>query len=507
MNKKGIWIGLIVAAIVVVAGVSAAAILNKNPKQQYFSAEKASWDFMTEVVEDRYGDELEWMDQMKETPNESTIELSASYNDPSGFDTMGIQPLINNSSITIENSVDPENKEMTAALSAGVAGISLEDIKLYVTADKAMASLPFLDKYVQVKESDLSGLLHTFDPIAFTGEEEINFDALFNQEPIPEEDLEYIQDTYLKLIYDELPEEAFTSEEESVDVNEESMQATKVTLALSEEQIKSIIEKVLTEAEDDERLKEIITQQSSSPIPYTTEEIEQLTEEYDTAIAEAKTGLEDVTIPDGLISTIWIDNDLIVKRDVAIKIGPSEAELAELSLVGTQSLQNNTQTFDYALEDKNPSNESTVNVTGDLSWQDGSADDSIKLSSEDTELTYSATEQLVDGTREFDRTFAFSDPASPSPFELNWNGKSTYDQDQMNADHHVSFIGEGLSEDIFQLNVTTDAALVKSIDAGMDDKEVVDLGAMSEAELETYMTQEFSPQLQQWLMMFMGAGF
>ncbi|MRH41375.1 hypothetical protein GH741_01650 [Aquibacillus halophilus] len=504
-SRKTIWIIVVAAIIVVGAGVSAAVLLNLNPKQQYFSAELESWNSMKEAAENRYGDELDWTEEIKESPNESTLELSAEYNDPSGFDSMGIQEIVNSSTITLKNSLDPTNKEMALDLSANFSGITIEDIRFYLTSEKMMASLPFLDKFLQVKESELGGMLHELDPANFTGEEEIDFDSFFNQSMLSEEDMEHLQDTYLKMIYDELPEDAFTSEDEAVDVNGETLDSTKITLDLSEEQLKNIIEKVLTTAETDEKLKEIIQQQSS--FSYPSDDVSQMLEDFDAGIAEAKKALNEAKIPNGLTSTLWVNDDLVVKRDFTIELGPSESELAEFTLAGTQLLQEENQNFDYTLGVNDGTMDNMVNLTGDLSWQDNMADDQIKISTSDMELVFTGTEELNDGTRDFDRTFSFVDQTSASTFELNWDGVSTYEQDQMNAEHNLSFVSEGMNESIFQLSINTDAKIVKSLDIDTDSMEVVDLGTMSAEEIDAYIQEEFTPQLQQWMMQFMGAGF
>ncbi|WP_186576068.1 DUF6583 family protein [Aquibacillus kalidii] len=506
-SRKTVWIvALVAVAIIVVASISASALLKKNPKEEYFSAELKSAQFMTDVVKDRYSDEFAWAEEVKKKPSESTVELSAEFNDPSGFDSTGMQSIINSSSITLKNSLDPEKKEMAMELSANVAEMPIEDIKFYLTADKMMASLPFLDKFLQVNESDLGALLYELDPMTFTGEEEYKFETFFNQTVLSEEDKKHFQDTYLKMIYDELPEEAFTSKDEKVEVNGEEVKASKITLKLSEEKLKSIIEKVLTEMEKDEKLKDLIKQQASlDPVSYSAGDLTQILEDFETGIADVKKELKDFQIPNGLTSTLWIKDELVVKRDFSIEMGPSESELAKLTVTGTQSLTKEKQSFDYELGFKDDVDEGVVNITGDLSWKDKKADDKITIAVEDMELSYTGTEELKDGTREFDRSFAMKDPASMSNFELSWDGSSTYEKDQMNGEHHFALVGEGISSDIFQLNVNNDAKIVKSLDIDTDSKEVVDLGAMSAEEIQTYMMEEAMPQFQQWMMGFYGS--
>ncbi|MDL4842090.1 DUF6583 family protein [Aquibacillus rhizosphaerae] len=509
-SKKFIWIASIAAILIVGASVAAATIFNKNPKEQFFSAEVNSLNFMKDAVEERYNDELDWVEATKEKPSETTMELSAEFNDPSGFDSTGMQEFINSSTITLTNGFDPKNKKMTLEAKASMAGISLEDIKFFLSSDNVMLSLPFLEKVIEVKESDLPDLITQFDPTGATAVEEFEFDRFFNQKLMSEEDIKHIQETYVQMIYKELPEDAFSAEDDTVDVDGEQVEATKLSLQLSEQQLKDIIEKVLTALENDERLKEYLKEQMAlDPAiagTYTSEDMAQLINDFDTGIAEAKKELKDLQIPNGLTATVWTENDLIVKRDFSIEMAPAGEELVTFTIAGTQLLEKETQVFDYELGFDDGTEADSLTLTGDLSWKDGKADDSITVSAAGVELSYTGAEQVNDGTREFDRQFAFNDSALPSAFQLNWNGSSTYDNDQMNSTHNFSVVGEGISEDIFQLNVSNDAELVKSIEFDTGSKEVLDLGSMSQEEIQMYIMEEAGPQLEQWMTLF-NAGY
>ncbi|WP_079708985.1 DUF6583 family protein [Paraliobacillus ryukyuensis] len=506
ISKKVIWIIAAVAVIVIAAGVSAAMLLTKNDKQAYFSAEMNSLNFMKDEVEERYGDELDWMEQTKEKPSETTVELSANYNDPSGFDSTGFQQIINNASVTLVNSYDPENKKMMVDAKASAAGISLEDIKFYLSEDEMMVSLPFLEKVLQVKEDELGNLLTTLDPSATTGLEDIEFDQFFNQNVMSDEDIEHFREAYLQMIYDELPKGAFTSEEETVEVNGASVKATKLTMHLSEKQLKGIIEKVITTAQNDDVLKEYIEEQASlEQFAYNASEVDQLLTDFDTALTEMKDGLSDFQIPNGLTSTLWTKDNLIVKRDMSIEMAPADEELVAFTVTGTQQLEDKNQTFNYQLGFDDGVEAQSLAIKGDLSWKDQQADDKITVSAGDMELSYTGTEQMNDGTREFDRQFGMND--GMQNFRLNWTGDSTYEQDQMNAQHNFSVSAEGITEDMFELQLNNEAKLVKSVDFDAGSKEILNLGSMSETELQNYFMQEATPQFQQWMMKFYMGGF
>ncbi|SDJ97438.1 DUF6583 family protein [Sediminibacillus albus] len=508
LSKKTIWIIALAVVIVIGGSISASALLKKSPKEQYFSAELNSFNLMKDIVKDRYSDEFAWNEATKEKPSESTIEFSAEYNDPSGYDMTGMSDLINNATITLKNDLDPKKKEMSLEASANIAELSVDGVQFYLTSEKAMLTLPFLNEFLQVKESNVGNLLYQADPYAFTGDEEIEFDKFFNQTLISEDHLTHLQDTYLKMIYEELPDDAFVSADEKVDVDGKTIDAAKITLSLSEDQVKKLIEKVLTTAENDDQLKEIIKEQASlDPVTYNSEDVATMIEHFDESIKEAKQDLKDLQVPEGLTSTLWVQDDLVVKRDFSVEMGIDGMEPAALTVAGTQSLAKETQAFDYEFAFKDGYSEESVNLTGDLSWKDNKADDQITISVANSglELSYTGTEELTDGTRDFDRKFTFSDPSSMAAYQLIWVGQSTYEKDQMNAEYHLAFEGDGLSQDIFQMNMDMDSKLVKSLDIDTDSMEVVDLGTMNAEEMETYYLEDVMPQLQEWMMEFYGA--
>ncbi|WP_053218267.1 DUF6583 family protein [Virgibacillus senegalensis] len=508
ISKKTLWIIVLAAVIVIGASISASALLKKNPKEQYFSAELNSFQFMKEVVENRYSDELDWVEATKEKPSESTFEVSAEYNDPSGYDMTGMSDIINNATITLKSGYNPEKQEMSLEAGANIAELSIEGIQFYLTSDKAMFTLPFLKEFVQVNETDLGDLLQQADPYTFSGEEEIEFDNFFKQSTLSEDQLKHLQDTYVKMIYDELPEDAFAAGDETVDVNGEKVDASKVTLSLSENQVKGLLKKVLSTMENDDQLKEIIKDQASlNPVTLNNGEITAFLEDFEEGIKESKEDLEDLKLPNGLTSILWMKDDLIVKRAFSVDLGYKEEEPVQLSLTADQLLTKEAQNFDYTLGFKDEWTDDTFHITGDLSWKDNKADDEITLTNTGSglEFNYTSTEELAGGTRDFDRSFSMNDPASMEAYNLIWDGQSSYDKDQMNAEHHLALEGEGISQDIFQLNVSSDAKLVKSLDIDTGSENVVDIGKMSPEEMESYYYEDVMPQLQNWMMEYYGS--
>ncbi|WP_404453443.1 hypothetical protein LG329_03570 [Virgibacillus necropolis] len=517
-GKKGTskkFIIFIITALLIVGGsVSAFVLLNVSEKQKYFLAEKNSFEVIGEQFEKRFEPELNWQEKVKESPTESSFELSATYNDPAANATpFGPAQIINNSTLTINNSLDRKEKKMATEISGAFGGITIDGLNLYLTSEKFLVELPFLKELLQIKEGDIGKLLHEVDPEIYTGKEKVDFDTFFSgSKVLSEDDLDYLKKEYAEMIYDKLPDDAFKATEEAVEVNSKSIDAEKLTFHLTEKQVKDLLTSTMEKMKDDKRLKEIIREQiaiqslgagvsTSNIAPALESDIDGMMEEFDASLDTAIKELESFQIPDGFTSTIWVNDDLIVKRDFSVKMGPSKDELVTLEIKGTQMLGETKQTFDYTIGDIE--NDSSMTITGDLSWKNKKADDSIKLAAADFELAYEGTSTLEDGKREFERLFSFK--TGPDQGELNWSGNASYKEDEMNSEHTFAVQIPGMPEDMLSLHVAKDAKLIKQVEIP-EDPEVKDIGSMKVNEITQYFQMEVAPQFQQWLMGIMASG-
>ncbi|WP_245843795.1 DUF6583 family protein [Oceanobacillus rekensis] len=516
-QKKGVSKGIIalIIGVLVLAGGTAAAfmMMKSSPKASYFLAEKNSMDYMVEQIENRYQPELDWYEKTQTGKSASTVELTAEYNDPAATTGgYGMDPamFINNSSIILDAQTDMENRQIYTGLKANIGGIEVNDIQLYLTEEKLMLGLPFLEETIQMNNEDLGPLLHEADPEMFTGEETLGLETIFEsaEGALAEEDIEYLNEEYLKFIYDELPEDAFTGSEETVDVNGESINTEKIELKLTEEQLKDLITTVLDKMENDDRLKEIIQEQMTAQqfgsSVYMDEEIETMMADFDTALAEARKGMADIQMPDGLTSTIWIHDEKVVQRDFIIEMGPNAEELVTLSVNGSQLLTETNQFFNYDLGFVDAHSDGSMNISGDLNWEDNQATDSISLSVEDIVLSYNGSETLEDGTRQFDRTFALEEPSSGGG-SLLWTGQATYESDQMNSENNLSVETPDFGQDMFSSTIVSDGKIVDSIET-LSEENVKEIGGMTAAEIQEYVEMDVTPKFQQWLFGLMSSG-
>lgn len=516
--SKGIIITIIVALLVIGGSVAAYVAIN-NPssdKHKYFLAEKNSYDFIAETLNDRYSAEVEWLELAEKKPTEANIKLSAEYNDPSGAvsNELGIDPaeIVNNSTLTLTTQSDVANKKMGIDIAADVAGFTVDDIQFYLTEEEMFLGLPFLNELLQLKAEDTGPLLQEVVP-EYSSDEEIDFGTFFEATEgyLSEDDKEYFQKEYLEMVYDELTDDDFTSSNEKIDVNGKSTETEKIVFQLSEEKLKETLALVFDKLAKDEKVKEIIKEQFTNQLfgladesMINSQEIDKFLTDFEQGMLTAKNEVEDLSIPNGLTSTIWVDNKLIVKRDFSIEIGPDENHLTALTIGATQLLTDENISFTYDFGFDNSYEEGALTITGDSITKDDIVTDTIKLIVADVEIAYNSEESLKDGKREFDRVISLEEPSSGGG-SLYWSGNSTYEKDRMNTEHEFSVAAAGFDRDIFTLHVGIDGKQIKDVE--IPDDNVKDIGSMTINEIETYIQEDAAMQFQQWLMgIMMSAG-
>jgi len=490
---------LIIGIAVLGAAITAFMLIQSSDKQTYFTAEKESLEFISDEIEERFQDEIAWQEVTEENPVESDIVLSAEYNDPAPFGSAAeVEEIINNSTVTINAQQDIENKSLFADVSADIAGLTFDDIRLHLTDTDLLVELPFLDDVLQLESEDTGKLLHEADPFAFDEDDNIDFADFFDPESfgISEEDREYLVEHYMSFIYNNLPDSAFSSEKEEVKVDGEEFKAEKVELHLTEDEFKEFLTSMIEEMEEDERLEEIVTSYlENNYVP--ADELEAMLEDYDEAFDEALEEIDEIELPEGITSTIWVKSGLIVKRDFHLAVVDDFGDEAEISVVGTQMLENKEQFFDYDLNVKDDFMDETVNLSADLSWDGDKIDDTITLDLNEFVLEYQGDETYKDATRDFDRSISFLSPFATG--SLVWEGNAEYEKDQMSSSHNFYLDAEEIGEDLLSVQLDVEGKQIKEVDS-IDVENVKNIGKMSGIEMDQYIEGEAADQFFEWYM-------
>src|SRR5690625_7410348 len=155
-------------------------------------------------------------------------------------------------------------------------------------------------------------------------------------------------------------------------MNSKSVKTEKIVFQLREEKKKDIFTDVFDKLAKDEKVKELIEEQMTSQFYgladeslIDSEELDQILNDFEDGMVTAKEEFQKVSIPNGLTSTIWIDNKLIVKREFIVELGPSADELVKLTVNGTQLLTDDHITFAYDFNFEASWDEGTLTLTGD----------------------------------------------------------------------------------------------------------------------------------------------
>ncbi|HEX5564683.1 MAG TPA: DUF6583 family protein [Sporosarcina sp.] len=509
-KSPALLIAVLTAVLVIGAGaVSAFFLFNKSPKVKYLLAETKTFTQIGDLFEERYKNEVDWMDVQKTKPVETTYDLSAEWNDPNaGYEMAEVQRILNNTTFSMTQVKDPVEKEWEMNFSGKFGSISSDFATLYFTPEKMMASLPFTDKLLFFMDEDYGKMMRETDAF-YEGPEKLGLSHLFEEQfSMDGEFQKYVKEEYMEYLYHELPEEAFTSDKEEIEVFGEKMKTEKVAMKLSEEQVKSLLVDLFKKARDDEKLKALLKEQiafSTMTDDISDRKLTELIRDFEDSLDEAIDGVNKLHIPNGLESTIWHKSNSIVKREFAMSIGESQDEIAALKFAGVQLLEKSGQKWDYSITGTDPymQEDVVVDFTGDLTWKDGKSEDTITITAEDVSITYKGKEELDGKERKFKREFAVSDEDF-SP-KLVWSGKAAHEKDSMKADHEFTIIdpsGAISTTDIY-LRLKQEGKIVKKVEMPDESKNLVDVGKMSGDEL-TDLGDELAQEFEEWVTELMG---
>lgn len=503
-NKKRNII-LVVIAAVIIGGALAYSFWPTSDKQAYFEAEIATYEWLKEQGEKRFTNELKWAEKVEENPIETSVTFSPHYEENTPFGTFNeIEELVNQSSLTINTQSDMDKEQIFVELSANVAGLDFSDFHVYLEREQLIVDLPFLPEPLKVESEDLGKILHEIDPFIFDKDGAYEFSRVFDQEnyPIPKKDREYLADKYGKLVYELLPDDAFEQSTDNVKVDGESMKTDKIELHLTEEETIAFLDAYVSEIQADERLDKIIENYfEENFLP--SEEIDQFFLEFDDALDEIKDNLENINLPDGIQSTLWVKDDLIVQREFIIGFANRFDDKVTIKIEGSHVLSEDDQILAYEITVDEGGFAETLSFDVDLSIDGTKISDEITISYDDIQLTYEAEENLDGNERDFERSFIILSPDIDG--EIAWTGNSTYEEDQMSSHHELFLDSYDLGDVEVGLALDIESKQIKEVEP-IDLSDAKDIGKMSEQEIEQYFIFEVVEHFEQWIIDNFGMG-
>ena len=507
MGKKGFTIlGVSVGALVVLAigGYFLYQNLVNTPKNAYLMAELDNSEEITELVEERFEDELEWYENSMKNLSETSINVTAETNDPS-LNDMGLAEIINNAEINLNASQDIEKEMSTFDLSANINTLSIEDVNGYITGDKLGLTLPFIEEYLVVNEEDAPKLLHETNPENFEGDEEIDFSTFFQSSSLTEEERDYFVDEYSKYMQENLPDEAFESAKEEVKVGENTVDAEKLTMTLTEEQMHDFLKGLFNKMAEDEKLVNLVNAQLLSAnfgMPAGQEEDLEASKMFKQAASE----VEDLEFPNGLSSVVWQDGEgNIVKRDFDVSV-VTEGETTDIALGTTNEVREDGNLITSTLTGNG---EEEVVFVFDLNEVENGYEDTFTVNAAGEEqIKLVSTKSDEDENTVWNLEAAINQGAtSDQPLKLFMESSTNYASDQASGDIQLyAEDGQTITKDTAVINITHESSTISEVEIPSSDNEK-DLGKMSKEELEAYFTDEVQPKFEEWARENFGGSF
>lgn len=504
MGKKGLTILGVSVGVIAVLAVGAYILFQtmvNNPKNNYLMAELDDVEGTFELFEERFESELDWYEYAEENAIESTLGITAETNDPS-FQEMGIDQMINNSNIDLTIGQDMANEVSTMGLNADIAGLSISDVNAYITGEKAGLTLPFIEEYMVVNEADAATFLNTLDPATFTGEEEIDYSMFFETSALTETQREYFIDEYSTFIRENLPDDAFESESEEITVGDNTVNADKLTMTLTEEQIHTFLKDLFNKMAEDEELANIIETQMMAANLGNPEapSAENAATEFNNSLKEAADNIEDVGFPEGLTSVVWTDgDDNIIQRDFDTSI-TVDGSTGQVAVDGVTEITEDSTVFNYDMAFSDETMESVIGYTADLNETESGYEDVITLRADSEDLfVINSVKTDEEDSEVWNVDINFNEQLTGSPLTLFMESSSVYNEDQATGDMTL-YADDGVSvtRDTFVLNLTSDSQTVSEIEVPGGDNEK-NIGQMSMEELDAYFNDEVSPQFEEWM--------
>ena len=504
MGKKGLTILGISVGVIAVLAIGAIILFQtmvNTPKNNYLMAELDEVEGTFELFEERFESELDWYEHAEQNAIESTLGITAETNDPS-FQEMGLDQMINNSNINLAIGQDMANEVSTMGLNADIAGLTISDVNAYITGEKAGLTLPFIEEYMVVNEADAATFLNTLDPATFTGEEEIDYSMFFETSALTETQREYLIDEYATFIRENLPDDAFESESEEITVGENTVNADKLTMILTEEQIHTFLKDLFNKMAEDEELANIIeTQMMAANLGNpAAPSAGDTAAEFNNSLKEAAENIEDVGFPEGLTSVVWTDgDDNIIQRDFDTSI-TVDGSTGQVAVDGVTEISEDSTVFNYDMTFSDETMESVIGYTADLNETESGYEDMITLRADSEDLfVINSVKTEEEDSEVWNMDINFNEQMTGSPLTLFMESSSVYNEDQATGDMTLyADDGINVTRDTFVLNLTSDSQTVSEIEMPGEDNEK-NIGQMSMEELDAYFNDEVGPAFEEWM--------
>ncbi|WP_082233085.1 DUF6583 family protein [Halobacillus massiliensis] len=359
LNKKLIM-ALTVLVILVISVTAYAVLRTGDPMTMYMKAQKNTMDEQFERMDQYAGDYLALSDRLAKEANESTGTLTMDMR-VSG-DSMQMVPelamaqgILSSSELEVNRKLNPETKEMAAALDLKVQGTSVGNVELYQNEDQAALHAPFVyDKYFAMANDDYGEFLEQSGQPVNGVTELPNIAELMQSQLTYEESKELLED-YMVTLGKELNEDQF-SLTENAEFDGENYD--KVTIEISEEEAQQMLVTLLEKMKEDEAILGLLETQTLMQQDNESAMIK-IEDEIDKTIND----VENLKLPEGITIEAYLKDDLVAHQIWTMNLQPEGEEKVMIEI-----------TSSYLKED-----EDTYKNTVDVNIQPESKKDSFTI--------------------------------------------------------------------------------------------------------------------------------
>ncbi|UTR11758.1 zinc ribbon domain-containing protein [Evansella sp. LMS18] len=321
-KKKG-FIAIIMAAVLLltVGGVSYGVFFNKSPKQVYLSAELNSLQDMQDSFEELFGDDMELSRMMSEKAYRSEMTITGGVDGHNIPEITQLNHYLSDSAIEVSMSQDPESAKGMASLALLLNGTNVFEAEAFQSDDQTGISVPFLyDEYFFINNNDFGSFMRGVDPWYYGPDRIENYTEYMTSSTEYEDELKKHGLEYVTFITSFLEDEHFTMES-GQEYKGESFR--KVTLSLSERDVKNLLEGLIRKLEQDEELQNLLLEmaESSGSFDEAYFSREDMLQEMRYGFSEMREGLEYMNMPGGFTSELLVDRgENIISRNVHFQV-------------------------------------------------------------------------------------------------------------------------------------------------------------------------------------------
>ncbi len=475
-NKVKLLIVGIVVLFLAVVGIGGAAtyyFLTNTPKNTYLLSEQESAKSWKEYFNDRFKNEAEFQEKMKDESYESSLKFGAEVPDTL-LSQMGIpKSVVDSTNLVLNVGHDPKKKNSKLGIEPTIADNKIGNFQWSADKNNQYIETPLFKDIYKVKNNEIkkgvekaSGeSLDTADGQDITNDS-LNLNTILSSSQISQDDIDKISKKYSDLFVDQLDDDNFKKDKEKVKIFDDEKELKKVTMNLSSKDTKKIVVAMLEEAKKDEDLKNIVEKQGN-------------VKEYDKEIKDLLKDAKDENASEypKVKSIIYVDGKEILKRDLTI----TDKDDEKVKIEGTNIIDDGVQ-VDYKVSA--PGEEGGFTLKG-KSTNGDEISDKYELAFEENSYTKTTlkldNKSKVDGDKRTDKGKVTFGQSYGQNFDLNYDHNLTTDtknnqqKQKLNVDFDVS--GEKI-----KLIMDGKSELKKDIKFKKDG--AIDFNSLSESEID-----------------------